>query len=652
MQKYEKCAGILKPMKWVQVVGYAALCAVFGSFAPIVHADGLTVAGTDTYAGIVDDAIAITDLAIEGESVDPVPVKLLVSEGTLEMSTTDGLTFTGDEAGSELYFSGSIEDLNAALATLTYTRNDAGTDTLEISLVEPGEVFFPGNGHLYEYISSTLTWTAAESAAEALTRYGASGYLTTITSAEENEFVADRLENAGWMGASDGTAEGDWRWVTGPEDGTAFWLGTASGTTTNDGYENWGTGEPNNSGTGAGEDCAQFLSGGTGQLNDLPCTVTTLPGYVVEFGEEGDMPEVAALDIALFTHAGAPTVTVSAPDADAELPEDETFDMEVELENEEGIVAGVRYYINGELALTSSEAPYATEMTIFAPGEQELIAVAIDSDGQSVATSTAVSFAITDETAPTLESFTPADGATDVSLDTNFTLTFSEPVGWIAGNFLIRDASDNTYVAEIAAGGGIIAGLGTNTLTINPSNNLEYDTDYYIQIEGTAIADDGGNEYAGISDATTWNFTTEDNPPSPRKSVRLNREEVTTGSQDMLASLRARVAALLTQLAALRAGVQTSTSESPTVETTSVRDLELGMEGDDVRMLQEVLIAADRGPSARELARVGVTGYFSNYTANALGEYQLASGIVPHAGYFGEITRAQMKTAGLSGLWW
>lgn len=88
------------------------------------------------------------------------------------------------------------------------------------------------------------------------------------------------------------------------------------------------------------------------------------------------------------------------------------------------------------------------------------------------------------------------------------------------------------------------------------------------------------------------------------------------------------------------------------LELGPVRDIELGMEGEDVRKLQELLIEQNSGPSAGELTRVGATGYFGAYTRNALGEYQETNGVAPPAGYFGPITRVQMKAAGLDGLWW
>lgn len=78
----------------------------------------------------------------------------------------------------------------------------------------------------------------------------------------------------------------------------------------------------------------------------------------------------------------------------------------------------------------------------------------------------------------------------------------------------------------------------------------------------------------------------------------------------------------------------------------TVRDLELDMEGEDVRALQTLLMNQGHSIPA------GTTGYFGIQTQYALDAYQVAQGIAPRGGYFGPITRTQMKGAGLGGLWW
>lgn len=258
------------------------------------------ITGGSAVVGVSGVATPITDLQVAGTGNPTVPVKLRVTSGTLAMSTTTGLTFTGGSTGSTLQFSGTLTNVNAALSTLTYTRSGTGTDTLEVSLVQPGEVFFEDTGHLYEYVSYNANWVNANTNAQTRTKYGATGYLTTITSQAENDFVAARLTNAGWMGASDSASEGDWKWVTGPESGTSFWSGLSGGSAVGGRYSNWGTGEPNNAGD---EDCAQFLTGGSGKWNDLPCSSFALPGYVVEYGSPSSPIEIASKNVSITTQA-------------------------------------------------------------------------------------------------------------------------------------------------------------------------------------------------------------------------------------------------------------------------------------------------------------------------------------------------------------
>ena len=76
-----------------------------------------------------------------------------------------------------------------------------------------------GNGHFYELVSDSLNWDDARDGAAARTYLGSTGYLVTITSAEENAFLTASFElNHQWIGAFqfDKLAEpdGHWRWVT------------------------------------------------------------------------------------------------------------------------------------------------------------------------------------------------------------------------------------------------------------------------------------------------------------------------------------------------------------------------------------------------------------------------------------------------------
>lgn len=307
----------------VKLKSYAALAAFvlwslvpLGLPAPALAAAAIT--GSNSYSGTYGTATPINNLQLTDTGNPTEQVRLTVSSGTLAMTTTTGLTFTGGSTGAQLKFSGTLSNVNAALATLAYTRTAAsvGTDSLEVTLVGANQVYNPTNGHLYEYVTSdgARTWTAAKALADARTSGSATGYLATMTSAEENTYISDRLTGAGWMGASDIAVEGAWRWVDGPETGLQFWSGLAAnngipGAPVGGQYNNWNSGEPNQSGE---EDCGQFLSGTGGQWNDLPCTVTTLAGYVVEYGAPGSLPEVASKSIALTTTSSTRTISSCA----------------------------------------------------------------------------------------------------------------------------------------------------------------------------------------------------------------------------------------------------------------------------------------------------------------------------------------------------
>lgn len=152
------------------------------------------------------------------------------------------------------------------------------------------------NGHFYEYVSGTITWTAAKAAAEARSLSGMQGYLATITSQEENDFIRTKLTNDGWVGGSDdyqyinaavgytlyanqAASEGHWYWIAGPEAGQKISTGNNNPVTAPGAFANWASGEPNNAGN---EHYMQVYFGNAGKWNDLPNN--NLPGYIVEYG--------------------------------------------------------------------------------------------------------------------------------------------------------------------------------------------------------------------------------------------------------------------------------------------------------------------------------------------------------------------------------
>ncbi|MEG5211439.1 DUF4347 domain-containing protein, partial [Microcoleus sp. ARI1-A3] len=112
-----------------------------------------------------------------------------------------------------------------------------------------------------------------------------------------------------------------------------------------------------------------------------------------------------------------------------------------------------------------------------------------------------------DTTPPTASTFTPADNATSVAVAANLVVNLSEAVQKGTGNIVIKKVSDNSVVETINVTAANVTVTGS-TVTVNPTADLAPGTDYYVEIAAGAIKDLAGNNYAGTTGATAWNFTT------------------------------------------------------------------------------------------------------------------------------------------------
>ena len=106
---------------------------------------------------------------------------------------------------SEVGFRGSQDDINTAIATLSFKGDGTtGSPTITVSITPAGTNYFSGNGHYYKVVQNNgIDWDDAKTAAEASTLYGLTGYLVTVTSADENAFIYSKINQNAWMGASD-----------------------------------------------------------------------------------------------------------------------------------------------------------------------------------------------------------------------------------------------------------------------------------------------------------------------------------------------------------------------------------------------------------------------------------------------------------------
>jgi hypothetical protein len=121
-----------------------------------------------------------------------------------------------------------------------------------------------------------------------------------------------------------------------------------------------------------------------------------------------------------------------------------------------------------------------------------------------------IPWALPDTTAPQLANpaFLPLDDQLDVTLSTNLTVFFDENVIPGTGNIELYETSGNNLIEAFDVLTAI--SINGNTVTINPSANLASNTSYHVLIPPGSIKDPSGNDFAGILNSTTWNFTTID----------------------------------------------------------------------------------------------------------------------------------------------
>lgn len=255
---------------------------------------------------------------------------------------TDWYSFENSETTDYYSFSFAMQTNNSAATIQTFLEglrftikspvNTSGN--IKIILHEEAYTYWidpSGKRHYYAFIPEVHTWMEAYNRAKTMSYRGLTGYLATLTSEQEHDFVYDNIgKTFGWLGGTRlrmttpsakriddesyispniahytfaaGTAS-DWYWANGPEAGTVFFdkarfidggqspAGVYNGFHNVDNNPGTPRTEPNNSGTG--EYVLQFAQANeTKYWNDIGHDATAhVAGFYIEFSEYGGQTE-------------------------------------------------------------------------------------------------------------------------------------------------------------------------------------------------------------------------------------------------------------------------------------------------------------------------------------------------------------------------
>jgi prepilin-type N-terminal cleavage/methylation domain-containing protein len=250
----------------VEIVVAIVLVAILSAVV-VVGVSTLTDEGADAACTASQDAAKAAALVHwSATATQPATFDDLVASGALELA--DGVT---------VHDSGVV-----LLADGWSLRIRTSTDGAVFTCAAPvPDGFTVGpTGHYYRFVPDQVGWAQAVDLAAEYTAGGETGYLATITSQAEHDTMLALIGDvhSAWLGGTDAATEGEWYWVTGPEAGTRFSMGS---TPVAGAYTRWATNEPNNDGD---QDCLHLWRPSGHRWDDVQCVYGSTSGYIIEIG--------------------------------------------------------------------------------------------------------------------------------------------------------------------------------------------------------------------------------------------------------------------------------------------------------------------------------------------------------------------------------
>lgn len=285
------------------------------------------------------DEAKLVDVAIDasiGDSMKSIEIQIPKNTEIKEFASltlpTNWYSFENSETADYLSFSFAMETNSSAtmietfLKTLRFTIKNPVDISGSIKIILHEKVYtswIDPNGvtHYYAFVPIVDNWLEAYNSAKTMNYRGLTGYLATLTSEEEHNFVYDNIsKKQGWLGGTrflktnpsnarinddksissrvtdftlDATIAKEWYWANGPESGMTFFTSPrrSDGSAPPGVYEGFDPSQPANG--LSNEPCLQFgLADNNKYWHDIPYDgIAHVDGYYLEFSEYGNQVE-------------------------------------------------------------------------------------------------------------------------------------------------------------------------------------------------------------------------------------------------------------------------------------------------------------------------------------------------------------------------
>ncbi|MEP3479784.1 MAG: cadherin domain-containing protein [Fuerstiella sp.] len=418
-------------------------------------------------------------------------VKDAVSGNHLTVSHTSGAGFTSSEA--TLTFA---VDENAIDGTVVgqVVGVDAERDALIAALLaDDSDLRYRAEtDKFYKVNTSTDTWANHQSLAETTLLNGVGGQLGTIRSAAEQEIIAGLAADAGqtlWLGGTDSTVEGEWRWQSSLGDEDVFWNGDQNGSSPDGVYQNFSGTEP---GGGETEDHLTIVHS-TGEWEDLSGANTL--GAIVEWDADAVLDTNNALTYSIDTQDVAGAFAIDASTGVISVADGSLLDYETATSHEI------------DVTVTDAANNSYTETLTIALGNL-LDANQTVPEAQTIGEDATLTFTAGTATEVSVSDSSAVDSRLRVTLSVNDgTLLLSQTTGLI----FVEGSNGSSHFVIDGTESDINAALDGMTFTpdvgFNGGVTLQMSTSLAADLQGHYTFD-GGNandQAAGTADDGTFN---------------------------------------------------------------------------------------------------------------------------------------------------